>query len=111
MLFGEEITGKRVYDILSALTLIAPASSTGKVLLEARGHGCIDALLTALFSEQVAELQLADLPQNWEDLTKEPFPGHEKSPLAILPRNILSVADLPDIIEAVRKLGIPVSVR
>jgi dienelactone hydrolase len=111
MLFGEEITGKRVYDILSALTLIAPASSTGKVLLEARGHGCIDALLTALFSEQVAELQLADLPQNWEDLTKEPFPGHEKSPLAILPRNILSVADLPDIIEAVRQLGIPVSVK
>lgn len=111
MLFGEEITGKRVYDILNALTLIAPASSTGKVLIEARGHGCIDALFAALFSPQVAELQLEALPQNWEELTKVPFPENEKSPLAILPRNILSVTDISDIIEAVRQLGIPVSVR
>ena len=109
LLFGEEMTAKRVYDILSALTLIAPASSTGKVVLEAKGHGCIDAILAALFSSQVSELRLESLPMSWEEIAKHPCPAHKDSPFAILPRKILSLTDIPELLSAVHESGILVS--
>jgi len=111
MLWGEDMSAKRVYDILSALKLIAPVSSTGKVILEAKGHGCIDALLAALFSQQVAELRLEDLPRNWEDIAKGPCASPEDSSFAVLPRNILSVTDIPELITAVHESGVHIKIK
>ena len=110
LLWGEDMCGKRVMDILGALELIAPVSSTGKVVLEAKGHGCIYALLTAVISPFVSELRLEGLPCSWGEIASIHCPKDEDSPLSILPRNILSVTDIPEIIETLKKAGMKISV-
>jgi hypothetical protein len=111
LLFGEDMCGKRVTDILSALELIAPRSSNGKVILEARGHGCIYALLAAVISPSVSELRLEEVPRSWEEIATAPLPSNRESPLSILPRNILSLTDIPELIGILKNSGVPVSVR
>lgn len=111
LLWGEDMCGKRLEDILSAISLIAPRSASGKISLEAKGHGCIYALLAAVFSPEVSELTLEDMPSSWEEMVKVPFPSHASSPLAILPRNILSVTDIPEIVKALEESGLPVTVK
>lgn len=106
LLWKEDMCGKRVTDILSALELIAPGPRT--VTLEARGHGCIYALPAALFSPKITELRLFDCPSNWEEIVTTLHPAGEKSPLAILPGNILSVTDIPGLIKVVRAAGVTV---
>ena len=111
MLFGEEMCGRRVQEILSALKLIAPRSSNGKVVLEAKGHGCIYALLVAVISPDISEVQLENCPASWESLVKDPLPPCEATPLSILPRNILALTDIPEILRTLKKAGVAVTVR
>ena len=111
LLFGEDMCGKRVTDILSALELIAPRSSTGKVVLEAKGHGCIYALLAAVISPSVSALRLEEVPRSWEEIAVSPLPASAESPLSILPRNILSLTDIPEIIRALENSEIAVSIK
>ena len=111
LLKGESLCGKRVEDILAALELIGPASSSGKVILEARGFGCIPALIAALISDRVAEIKLTDCPESWEKIALAPLAGHREAPVSALPYNILSCTDIPEIIRTLKKAGIPVTVK
>ena len=110
LLKAESLCGKRVEDILGALEVIGPASSSGKVILEARGSGCIPALIAALLSDRIAEIRLTDCPEPWEKIASLPLAGHRQAMVSALPYNILSCTDIPEIIQALKKSGIPVTV-
>ena len=111
LLKAESLCGKRVEDILGALELIGPASSSGKVILEARGFGCIPALIAALLSDRVAEVRLTECPDSWEKIASVPLAGHKQALISALPYNILSCTDIPEIIRTLKKAGISVTVR
>ena len=109
MLWGESYCGKRVQDILAALKTIGPASSSGKVTIEARGFGVIPALLAAVISPYTGEVKLFDVPDSWEDMVSAPLADFDKAPVSAMPYRILEAADIPDLISCLEKANIKVT--
>ena len=92
--------GKRVFDLLSAVTLIAENAPSDMVLtVEAHGLGCVTALMAALLSDKIHRLKLVDeATPSYEALLSDPF---SKFPLSFMVPGILKEMDLPDIRKAV----------
>lgn len=109
-MWGESYCGKRVQDILGALSHIGPAASTGKVTLEAHGFGAIPALLAAVISPYVQEVKVTGLPMSWEEMVSAPLAAFEKAPVSAMPYRILEAADIPDLIRVLENAGIKVTV-
>lgn len=95
-MLGQSYLGRRVYDLLCVLDLLAH-EGVEKVHLYGRGQGAILALLGALFHEQVASVTLKDAPRSFLEWTQAPYVSW---PAANFVRGILRVCDLADIIAA-----------
>lgn len=96
MMWGKPEAGKRVFDILSAVELIAANAPSDMVLtVEAHGLGCITALMAALLSHKIHKLKLVDNAANsYLEMLDDPF---SKFPLSFMVPGILKKMDLPDI--------------
>ena len=92
--------GKRVFDLLSAVALIAENAPSDMVLtVEAHGLGCVTALMAALLSDKIHRLKLVDeATPSYEALLSDPF---SRFPLSFMVPGILKEMDLPDIRKAV----------
>ena len=60
-------------------------------------------------SPLVSELRLTECPCSWEEIVLSPLPSKESSPLALLPRNILALTDIPELISCLRESGVAVT--
>lgn len=109
MMWGENYCGKRVKDILQALTLIGPVAAAQKVTIEARSMGCIPALLAAVISPYTAEVILHDLPDTWQQMVSAPLASFDKAPVSAMPYRILEAADIPELIAVLEASGIKVT--
>lgn len=95
-MLGQSYLGRRVYDLLCVLDLLAHEGAE-KIHLYGRGQGAILALFGALFHEQVASVTLKDAPRSFLEWTQTPYVSW---PAANFVRGILRVCDLADIIAA-----------
>lgn len=99
ILFGETYLGKRVYDVLSIIKLLN-SKGCEKINLYGNGSGAIIGLFVSLFSESVKKLTLKNIPESYYSLTKIPS---VKIPSSSLPKGILKITDIPEIIEFFKK--------
>lgn len=92
--------GKRVFDLLSAVSFIAENAPADMVLtVEAHGYGCITALMASLLSDKIHKLKLVDeVASSYEELLSDP---HCLFPLSFMVPGILKEMDLPDIRKAI----------
>ena len=92
--------GKRVYDLLSAVELIAENAPSDMVLtVEAHGLGCVTAMMAALLSDKIHKVKLVEeAAVSYEEMITDPF---SKFPLSFMVPGILEVMDLPDIRKAI----------
>ena len=92
--------GKRVFDLLSAVILIAENAPSDMVLtVEGHGLGCVPALMAALLSDRIHKLKLVDeATSSYEELLSDPY---STFPLSFMVPGILKEMDLPDIRKAV----------
>ncbi|MBR7138256.1 MAG: acetylxylan esterase [Lentisphaeria bacterium] len=109
MMWGESYCGKRVKDILEALTLIGPVAASEKVTIEAHGFGCIPALLAAVISPYTKEVKLSALPASWEEMVSAPLASFDEAPVSAMPYRILEAADIPELIRVLENAGIKVT--
>ena len=105
-MFGEPIIGGKVRDVLAAIELLA-ANGARKVRLEGHGLGAIPALFAALLSDKVDSLALTDAIESFEAEANNPA---SLLPLSCIPPGILKVTDIPEILAALRRARIRVSV-
>ncbi|MBO5761659.1 MAG: acetylxylan esterase [Lentisphaeria bacterium] len=100
MMWGKPELGKRVFDLLSAVELIAENAPADMVLtVEAHGYGCVTALMASLLSDKIHKLKLTDeMTSSYEALLTDPL---SKFPLSFMVPGILQEMDLPDIKKAV----------
>ena len=101
LMFGEPILGGKVRDVLAALELLA-ANGAKKIRLEGRGLGAIPALFAALLSDKVSAVEFTGLIESFEAEANNPA---SLLPLSCVPPAILAVADVPDILSALRRTG------
>ena len=105
-MFGEPIIGGKVKDVLAAIELLV-ANGARKVRLEGRGLGAIPALFAALLSDKVDSLALVDAVESFEAEANNPA---SRLPLSCIPTGILKVADIPEILSALRKAKMPIRI-
>ena len=96
MMFGESYMGRRVYDILRTMDLLAAEGATS-IELVGRGQGAILAAFAAMMRPQVAKVTLFDAPasfREWIDAKVCDWPA------ASFPLGVLKLFDLPDLYAA-----------
>ena len=94
-MLGQSYLGRRVYDLLCVLDLLAH-KGTDTIHLYGRGQGAILALFGALFHNKVAYVTINDAPESFNEWTQTPYVTW---PAANFVRGILRVCDLPDILD------------
>ena len=98
LMFGESILSGKVRDVLSAIELLA-ASGAKKIRLEGRGLGAIPALFAAILTDKVSGLSFDRLPKSFEAEAGNPV---SLLPLSCIEPGILRVADIPELLAALR---------
>jgi hypothetical protein len=88
--------GRRVYDLLCAIDLLASAGAE-TVRLYGRGQGALLALFAALFHERVSSVTLKNAPRSFIEWTQTPLVAW---PAANFLRGVLKICDLPDCMRA-----------
>ncbi|MCM8818490.1 MAG: acetylxylan esterase [Candidatus Omnitrophica bacterium] len=99
ILFEESYLGKRIYDVLCVIKLL---NSKGCEIINLYGDGIgsIISLFVSLFSNSIKKLTLKNLPDSYFSLTKIPS---VKIPCSSMPKGILKITDIPEIIEFLKK--------
>lgn len=100
LMWGKPELGKRVFDIVSAVELIAAHAPSDMVLtVEAHALGCIPAMMAALLSDKIHKIKLVESAANsYFEMLDDPF---SKFPLSFMVPGILKEMDLPDIRKAI----------
>ena len=92
MMFDEPYLGGKVKDILCALALLEKVAK--RIHLEARGQGCVPALLAATIAgTRFASVTLEDGPDSWLEMVEDGYPY--RRPLSYTLPDILRKMDLP----------------
>ena len=92
LMFDELYLGGKVKDILAALALLEPVAK--RVHLEAKGQGCIPALLAAVLAgPRFASVTLQDCPDSYLAMIEDGYPY--RTPLSFMLPDILRTLDLP----------------
>ena len=94
-MLGQSYLGRRVYDVLCVLDLLAHEGAES-IHLFGRGQGAILALFAALFHDRVASVTLKDAPHSFFEWTQTPYVTWASSNFV---PGILELCDLPDILE------------
>ena len=92
LLLGQSYMGRRVYDLLCAMDLLASEGAEA-IRLYGRGQGALLALFAALFHERATSVTLKNAPQSFIEWTQTPLVAW---PAANFLRSVLKVCDLPD---------------
>ena len=92
LLLGQSYMGRRVYDVLCAMDLLASEGAEA-IRLYGRGQGALLALFAALFHDRVTSVTLKNGPQSFVEWTQAPLVAW---PAANFLRGVLQVCDLPD---------------
>jgi dienelactone hydrolase len=102
MLLGQTLDGMRVWDIRRGIQVLRRVAPTApdvaietEIEIEARGTMAANALYAALFEPGVSKLRLRDLPKSLRDGGPDYL-------------NVLSVLDLRDAVDLVRRRGVAV---
>ena len=98
LLLGQSYLGRRVYDVLCTMDLLAHEGAAS-IHLYGRGQGAVVAVLAALFHERVASVTLKNGPRSFIEWTQTPLVAW---PAVSFVRGMLEVCDLPD---CIRVLG------
>lgn len=98
LMLGESYAGRRVYDCLCALNLLA-SEGAGEIHLCGRGQGAVTALFASILHPRVKKLILKNAPASFEQ-----WCGHPAVlwPAANFPRGILKYFDIKDCVNAFR---------
>lgn len=91
--------GQRTFDVLRTLDWLADIGHPS-VHLAGMGWGSLPAAFAATLHPLVSRVTLKGSPASYEDLAETEFYDY---PLALLPRDILSHFDLPDVYRALRR--------
>ena len=92
LMFDELYLAGKVKDILSTLALLTPVAK--RIHLEAKGQGCIPALLAAVLAgPRFASVTLEDCPESYLKMIEDGFPY--RTPLSYMLPDILRKLDLP----------------
>lgn len=105
LMLGKPYLGGKVHDILCAVELLSRHSP--EIVLEARGQGCVPALIAAVLSDRVTKLRLIDCPESWESMAVSAWPAAETSPLSLMIPGVLQFFDIPDLKRAVAEKLLP----
>ncbi len=97
-MFGESILSGKVRDVLAAIELLA-ASGAKRIRLEGLGLGAIPALFAAVLTDKVSGLSFERLPKSFEAEANNPV---SLLPLSCIQPGILRVADIPELLAALR---------
>jgi pimeloyl-ACP methyl ester carboxylesterase len=95
-MLGESYLGRRVYDVLRVLDLLA-AEGAASVDLHGRGQGAILAALAALLHPVVASVTMENGPRSFLAWTQTPYVAW---PAANMVYGLLGDCDLPDVLRA-----------
>lgn len=95
-MLGESYLGRRVYDVLCTMDLLA-AEGAEAIHLYGRGQGAVLAAFAALYHPTVATVALKNGPRSFLEWTQTPYVTW---PAANCLAGILLVCDLPDVLRA-----------
>ncbi|MCM8789256.1 MAG: prolyl oligopeptidase family serine peptidase, partial [Candidatus Omnitrophica bacterium] len=98
-MFGESYLGKRIYDALAVIELLK-SKGCEQINLFGNGQGAIIGLFVSFFSDVVKCAYLRNLPESFRALASA---KSTNLPCASLPYGILKIADIPEIVELIRK--------
>ncbi len=96
LMLGESYLGRRVYDVLRTLDLLANVGAE-EVRLYGRGQGSLPALFAALLHPIVKHVTLKNAPSSFHEWTQTPYVTW---PAANFVRGVLAEFDLPDCLRA-----------
>ncbi len=96
LMLGESYLGRRVYDVLRTLDLLADLGAK-EIHLYGRGQGSLLALFAALLHPAVTQVTLKNAPRSFHEWTQTPYVTW---PTANFVRGALIEFDLPDCIRA-----------
>ena len=99
LMLGQSFLGRRVHDVLSTLDLLAYEGAE-KIHLYGRGQGAIHALFAGFLHSGVTTVTLKNYPQSFHAWTQTPLVSW---PTANIPRGVLTLFDLPDLMDVVDK--------
>ena len=92
LMFGESYLGRRVYDALRTLDLLA-AEGASRIHLYGRGQGALIALFVAVLDDRVTTVTLKNAPASYAEWIEAPLAAW---PAANMLPNALASFDLPD---------------
>ena len=99
LMLGQSFLGRRVHDVLSTLDLLAHEGAQ-KIHLYGRGQGAIHALFAGFLHSGVTTITLKNYPLSYHAWTQTPLVSW---PTANIPRGVLTLFDLPDLMDVVDK--------
>ena len=99
LMLGQSFLGRRVHDVLSTLDLLTDEGAE-QIHLYGRGQGAIHALFAGFLHSAVTTVTLKNYPQSFHAWTQTPLVSW---PTANIPRGVLTLFDLPDLIDVVNK--------
>ena len=99
LMLGQSFLGRRVHDVLSTLDLLAHEGAQ-KIHLYGRGQGAIHALFAGFLHSGVTTITLKNYPLSYHAWTQTPLVSW---PAANIPRGVLTLFDLPDLMDVVDK--------
>ena len=99
LMLGQSFIGRRVHDVLSTLDLLVYEGAK-KIHLYGRGQGAIHALFAGFLHSAVTTVTLKNYPQSYHAWTQTPLVSW---PTANIPRGVLTLFDLPDLMDVVNK--------
>ena len=95
-MLGQSYLGRRVYDVLCTMDLLAHAGAT-EIHLYGRGQGAILAAFAALLHDRAASVTLKNGPRSFFEWTQTPYVTWPSANFAF---GVLQVCDLPDVLGA-----------
>ncbi|HOC02151.1 MAG TPA: alpha/beta hydrolase family protein [Candidatus Ratteibacteria bacterium] len=98
-MFGESYLGKRIYDTLSVIELLK-SKGCEKINLYGNYQGAIIGIFVAFLSDVISKVYLEKLLDSFSALSRKISTG---VPSSNLPKGILKITDIPEIIDAVKK--------
>jgi hypothetical protein len=98
-MFGESYLGKRIYDTLSVIELLK-SKGCEKINLYGNYQGAIIGIFVAFLSDVISKVYLEKLLDSFSALSRKISTG---VPSSNLPKGILKITDIPEIIDALKK--------